>query len=185
MGAVNEVFEYNDGEEKLIVTEDLQIKDNINSNRIPKILISYKTVDKWFADKVVKYLRKNHQHDFETLYDDFEILPGDSLSNEINRMLTEYDRSIMVWTPEYFQGIGWAEIEKNAILNRRISEHKKFVPILLRGNRKMIPTIFKDYVPADFRDYVKNRKEQLFDKNMKDVVKGLQKKSSRSSHNSI
>jgi len=150
-----------------------QKEDEVSKKK--KILISYKTVDKWFADEVVFYLMEKHQHGFVILFDDFEIVPGDSLSSEINRMLEEYDRSIMVWTPEYFQGIGWAEIEKNAILNRRIREHKNFVPILLRGNRQMIPTIFKDYVPADFRDYEENRSQQIFDKKMKDVVKGLKK----------
>lgn len=140
-----------------------------------KILISYKTVDKCFTHKVADYLDTYHKHEFGVLYDEFIILPGDSLGEEINQMLENYDRAIMIWTPNYFEERGWANLEQKSILQQRVSDGKRFVPILLKGDRKMLPATFRDWVPADFREYEKTQSQQVFDKKMKDVVKGLKK----------
>jgi hypothetical protein len=90
-------------------------------------------------------------------------------------MLDSYDKSIMIWTPDYFEEIGWAQIEKNTIMRQRIYDGKRFVPIILRGDRSIIPSIFQDYVPADFINYGINRSQEIFNKKMLEVIKGLRK----------
>ena len=116
-----------------------------------------------------------HRDEFDLQFDEFNIVGGDILPDEINKMLDKYESAIMIWSPEYFQEIGWASIEKNAILNRRVYEKKRFVPILLKGKRSMIPKVFAHFVSVDMRGYNENKDPVLFTKRMNEVIIGLKK----------
>jgi len=140
-----------------------------------KVAISYKTIDKWFANKISEFISKNFRNEFEILFDEFIVYAGNSLPEILNDMLEKYDCSIMIWSPEYFKESGWAKIERDAIIQRRVLEGTRFVPILLRGEHNIIPKIFSPYVPVDFRNYIKTKNELEFQRQMKKVIEGIKR----------
>jgi len=109
------------------------------------------------------------------LFDELIVYAGDSLPEVLNDMLEKYDCSIMIWSPEYFVESGWAKIERDAIIQRRVSEGTRFVPLLLRGGRSMIPKIFSPYVPVDFTNYEKTKNKVEFQSKMKEVIEGIKR----------
>ena len=144
------------------------------SSGLKQVFISYKKIDQNFADKVVSYLTEFFHDEFEILYDEFEVIAGDSLPKALNTMLGRSETSIMVWSPDYFSERGWAAVEKDGILSKRVREGKRFVPLFLRGS-SIIPTLFSQYVYVDFREYKKNKDPVLFRRQMEKVIAGLRK----------
>lgn len=155
--------------------KDVRTRSNHRVDEVKQVFISYKKVDQSFTDNVVNYLTDFHSHEFEIIYDKLEIVAGDSLPQKINSMLDRYESCIMVWTPAYFQEAGWAQIEKDALLNKRVRDKKRFVPILLKGKISDIPPIMSHYVFVDFRDYEKEHNPVVFTKRMQEVITGLKK----------
>lgn len=151
-------------------------KRNNNENMLrdlKQVFISYKKKEQRFANEVVSYLTEFHHTEFEILYDEFEVFAGDSLPDVLNSMLDRSETSLMVWTPEYFSERGWAQVEKDGLLSKRVREGKRFVPLFLRGESNIIPTLFSQYVFVDFREYEKNKDPVIFRKKMDEVVRGL------------
>ena len=95
--------------------------------------------------------------EFEILYDEFEVVAGDSLPQALNTMLDKSETSMMVWSPDYFSESGWAAVEKDGILSKRVREGKRFVPLFLRGKSSIIPTLFNQYVYVDFKEYQRKK----------------------------
>jgi len=155
--------------------KDVRTRSHHRVDEVKQVFISYKKADRSFTDNVVNYLTDFHSHEFEIIYDNLEIVAGDSLPQKINSMLDRYETCIMIWTPAYFQEAGWAQIEKDALLNKRVRDKKRFVPILLKGKISDIPPIMSHYVFVDFRDYEKEHNPVVFTKRMQEVVTGLKK----------
>jgi len=145
------------------------------SSGLKQVFISYKKIDQMFAAEVVSYLTEFYRDEFEILYDEFEVVAGDSLPKALNTMLDRSETSMMVWSPDYFSESGWAAVEKDGILSKRVREGKRFVPLFLRGESSIIPTLFSQYVYVDFREYEKNRDPVLFRRQMEKVIAGLRK----------
>ena len=103
------------------------------------------------------------------------MIAGDSLPKALNTMLGRSETSIMVWSPDYFSERGWAAVEKDGILSKRVREGKRFVPLFLRGRSSIIPTLFSQYVYVDFREYEKKKDPVLFRIQMEKVIAGLRK----------
>jgi len=152
----------------------LVLKNKVTSG-LKQVFISYKKTDQWFADEVVNYLSEFHRSEFEILYDEFEIVAGDSLPQALNSMLDRSETSLMVWSPDYFSEGGWAQVEKDGLLSKRVREGRRFVPLFLRGESSVIPTLFSQYVYVDFREYEKKKDPVIFVRKMNEVVRGLKK----------
>ena len=148
------------------------IKQIITKNKKKKVFISYKKEDEWFAIKLANYLESNHSDIIKVIIDTKKIYPGDSLPEQINEMLNEYDVSILVMTSNYFIKKGWAKEELESIINKRVREGKRFVPILLKPNSD-IPPLFSKYVYVDYSKYYQNRDETEFEEKTQKLLSGI------------
>lgn len=136
------------------------------------VFISYKTADQWFAQKVFEYL-KRREFPIQVSIDLEEIFAGDSLPEQLGKLLQSYDVALIVMSPAYFSEGGWAKEEAETIIQNRISKGKRFVPILLSGNSSQIPSIFAKYRFVDFRKYCADRSPEEFRSRIVEVVEGI------------
>jgi len=97
-----------------ISESDSSVKRNNNNENslgdLKQVFISYKKIEQRFADEVVSYLTEFHHTEYEILYDEFEVVAGDSLPDALNSMLDRSETSLMIWTPEYFSEGGWVKV---------------------------------------------------------------------------
>lgn len=148
-------------------------KDDVSDEVGITVLISYKQIDAWFAEKVFAYLSRKYPKRVIPLLDKFEIVAGDSLPEMLDRLLTKYNVAIMIMSPDYFSERGWARAEKESILSRRVRDKVRFIPVLLRGNHSIIPPLIANYKYVNFTRYEKTRDESEFERRMEEVIKGI------------
>ncbi len=88
----------------------------------------------------------------QSWYDNWEILPGDSLTHKIGESILDNDFFVVVLSPNSVDS-EWVQRELDLALNKEFRERQvQVIPVLLRDCE--VPPFLRDKVYADFRqDY--------------------------------
>lgn len=112
-----------------------------------RVFISYNSQDRGFVEQLVKDLQSN---DVEPWYDRLEMLPGDSLTQNLGSAILDNDFFAVVLSPNSVAS-EWVTRELGVALIREFQERQvKVIPVLYQECQ--IPPFLLDKVFADFRD---------------------------------
>lgn len=111
------------------------------------LFISHSSKDKPFVVKLAEDLKRAG---FSVWLDQWELTPGDSISEAISDAITKSRFLLIVMSPDYFNS-PWTLIEYMAAMDKELDErHVKAVPILYRECD--IPLLLSGKLWIDFRD---------------------------------
>lgn len=130
-------------------------KENIGSQT--KVFISYSSVDRPFAERIVADFKR---HGIHVWYDAWEMKVGDSLTRKIQDGIQESSYLAIVLSPNSVKS-RWVRVELQAALNKEIERDSVFVlPILYK--KCDLPAFLSDKIYADFSsDYHKGFQQLL------------------------
>ncbi len=108
--------------------------------------ISYSSEDRGFVEQLARDLRVNG---VQTWYDQWEMLPGDSLTQKIASAILENEYFVVVLSPHSINS-EWVKRELGVALNREFNERRvRVIPVLLRACE--IPPFLRDKVYVNFQ----------------------------------
>ncbi len=123
----------------------------------PKLFISYRSTSRPFATKIANSLKRRGAF---VWYDQWEVLPGDSISSSINRGLT-WATQLILLVDETFEASRWLDMEVNAFFYRYLSGDAQYhypsktmarpiVPVILEGgSRSQLPLAIQQFHCVD------------------------------------
>lgn len=108
--------------------------------------ISHSSKDRGFVEQLARDLRGNG---VQPWYDQWEMLPGDSLTQKIASAIWKNEYFVVVLSP-HSTNSEWVQKELGVALTREFRERKiRVIPVLLRPCK--IPPFLQDKVYADFQ----------------------------------
>ncbi len=132
--------------------------NNRQSNRKPKVFISYSWDDEEHKKWVSSFAQKLIENDIEIILDQFDLTPGKNLIHYVETAISKSDRIIVIFTPNYRLkadkrkgGVGYEYSIINQELYEAQTSQTKFIPVLRKGtSKKSIPTFMRQFIHVDF-----------------------------------
>ena len=124
---------------------------------MPRVFISYSSVDRGFVEQLIRDLQANG---ITPWYDQWEMIPGESLTWKIGNAILDNDRMVTIMSPNSVAS-EWVQRELGVALEREFRERSvQVIPALIEDCT--IPAFLRDKVYADFRsDYRKGLHDLL------------------------
>ncbi len=111
-----------------------------------RVFLSYSSTDRGFVEQLVRDLRANG---VEPWYDQWEMLPGDSLIQKIGGAILDNQYFLVVLSPNSVD-CEWVQRELGVALNHEFQEREvRVIPVLYQDCK--MPPFLGDKVYADFR----------------------------------
>lgn len=128
----------------------------------PKVFISYSWDSEEHKKRVKRFATQLRENGVDAVLDQWENVPGDSITHFMEKAIRENDFIIIVCTPNYKiksderkGGVGYeGDIMTSYILSD--SNKKRFIPILMDSPEESIPTWLKGRYYLDFQNDKKN-----------------------------
>jgi hypothetical protein len=135
----------------------------IRSNRLKvtrqrdRVLISYKKLDcSDFAGWLARRLR---DEGVEPWFDEWNILPGDSLSAKLEQAFQETNACLILLTPAYMDS-RWSTREMRTAIYRSLSGNYRVIPLIV--SHCEIPNLLRDLKRVSFEDCSPEESENRF-----------------------
>lgn len=137
------------------------------SDYTPKVFISYSWDSKEHKERIKKFATQLLKNGVNAVLDQWENVPGDSLTHFMEKAIRENDFIIIVCTPNYKEksdqrkgGVGYeGDIMTPYVLSD--SNTKRFIPILMGPVSKSIPTWLQGKYYLDFEREKENSFQDL------------------------
>jgi hypothetical protein len=141
--------------------ENKEVDDNISTEKLGTLFVSYSSEDRGFVDKLVSLL---DQHAWKVWYDRREVVVGDSIIDKVNAGLSEAVALVAVLSKSSVKK-PWVLREINSSLERQLqSTGFQVLPVLME--KCELPPLIADIKYADF--------SQSFEAGFNELIAGLQ-----------
>ncbi len=124
-----------------------------------KVLVSYRKSKPEYGQFAEAVANKLGGEGFWPWYDEWEILPGDSLPRELGEALRDVYAVLVVLTAAYPQG-KWAREELEAAITKRVQQDIRVIPLLYEPCE--IPELLRALVYVDCRSHDEEQFEGQF-----------------------
>ena len=128
-----------------------------------QVFVSYRNGYQKFAEAVAQRLGIEV---FVPWFDVWDVIPGDSVTGQLNEGLDKSVAFVCILTKDYPAG-KWATEELRTAIHNRVERGLWIVPILLEDCEK--PPLIRDISHVDFRDH----DATTFEQRMGDVIDGI------------
>ena len=125
------------------------------ANMKKKIFISHASEDK---DDLVRPLAEALKHDFDVWFDEYQLVVGSSLLEEISKGLASTDYGVVVLSKSFF-GKKWPQRELNGLFNLEEKDKKIILPIwkgVTESDVRSYSPILADRLAAQFSDGIES-----------------------------
>lgn len=149
---------------------------NIDLNKKNKVFISYNKKDNEIAREIAIFLTAE---DISVWYDEWEILAGDSIIEEINSGLSGCTHFIILWSKNSAKS-NWVKKELRVIISNAIKEGTpRIIPIIL--DKTSLPELLFDIHYLSYKNGTEKDREKIVEavsgqKPSKNLIKAIVKK---------
>lgn len=113
---------------------------------MPKVFLSHSSFDKVFVRRIRDIL---HSHEIQTWLDEQNMRPGQRISEEIQKGISDSDFFLLFLSPRAMES-GWVQREWQSRLHREVKENQgRLIPLVIQDCE--LPEFLKDIVYIDFR----------------------------------
>jgi len=126
-------------------------KSNFQEYKMKRVFLSHSSKDKFIVDEIFNELQL---HEICVWYDKYEIEPGDSITDKINKGLDESDIGIICISENFLNSdSGWTKSELNFFVQRRMRNSDKiFIIINFDVPHEELPPLVQDYRYVDYKE---------------------------------
>jgi hypothetical protein len=128
------------------LAQRLNPRQSVNGR--PRAFISYRKTKQSFAEALAARLL---QEGLEPWFDEWQIVPGDSLPGKIEEAFETSTVFLPVLSEDYREG-NWATAELETAIAKRISSAYRIIPVLYEVNAQM-PELLRALVYVDFTEH--------------------------------
>lgn len=130
---------------------DSMWRSNLKNYKMKKVFLSHSSKDKFIVDEIFNELQAQ---EVCVWYDKYEIEPGDSITDKINKGLDESDIGVICISKNFLDtDSGWTKSELNFFVQRRMKKPNKiFIIVNFDVPHDELPPLVQDYRYVDYRE---------------------------------